>query len=69
MKIANMRGRRIRKQRKDVRFALRQITLSQLIEIKSDAVCRPVNWMNKVQWHWQEGAFDRARPTICEHRH
>ena len=47
MEIGNFRRRRMREHREDVRLALRQSALAQVIEIKADPVCRAVNWMNK----------------------
>ena len=51
MKIGYAGRRGMRKQRQDVRFALRQRTLTQLTEIKSDAMGRPLNRMNEMQSH------------------
>lgn len=43
MEIGNFRRPRMREHRKDVRFALGQSALAQIIEIQADSVCRPVN--------------------------
>jgi len=48
MQVRHLRRRGMRKQRQDMRFALGQPAFSQIIEIKPDPMCRPVNWMNKM---------------------
>ena len=47
VEVSHFHRRGIRQHRKYVRFALRQSGLAQIIEIKSDPVCRAMNWMNK----------------------
>src|SRR6266566_4476753 len=51
MKIGNLRRRGMREECQNVRFALRQFSFAQVIEIEPEPMCRPVNWMNKMQWH------------------
>ncbi len=51
MEVGHSRRPGMRKQRQDVRFALRQSAFAQVIQVKTDPVCRPMNWMNKMQWH------------------
>jgi hypothetical protein len=66
MQISHPRWRGVREMCEDVRFALRQPVHAQIIEIKPDAVCRTVNWMNKTQWHQRETVSGRAQPTNPE---
>ncbi len=47
MEVGHFRRRAMRKECQNVRFALRQSGFAQIIEIKPDPMCRPMNWMNK----------------------
>lgn len=63
MKVADSIAGRMREERQNVCFTLRQSKLAQVIDIKPYPMCRPVNWMNKLQRHGEKMVLDPARPT------
>ena len=47
VKIGNFCRRELIKHGENMRLALGQTTFAQIIEIKADPMCCPMDWMNK----------------------
>ena len=69
MELGHIGRRGLGQKGKDVSFSLSQPFLPQIIEVKADPVCRPVNRMNKTQWHQSEAVLGRAQSTTFERSH